>query len=163
MQWVNVMVSSWVCAVNGGRCAVDTVIFNDCRSATVGANVGGIVFVRRWSLNFLGVPYDDRFVINNEGNNWRSRMNAWCWWREQCNFAKSEGAEGLDSLYFVRRCFLDACNGGGESCCSVNDSIGGFFFWDRGGMVFEPEPVGDRLTACVGHENPNTLIVISIM
>ncbi len=34
--------------------------------------------------------------------------------------------------------FLDACNGGSESYCSINDSVRGCDFWDQEGMVFEP-------------------------
>ncbi len=61
----------------------------ECRSVTVGANVGGIVFVWRWRhLNFLWVPNGDRLAVNSEGDDWRSRRKYWCWWREGCNFAK---------------------------------------------------------------------------
>ncbi len=45
LQWANVMVSRWACDVNGGRCVIVTVIFDDCRNVTVGANVGGSEFV----------------------------------------------------------------------------------------------------------------------
>ncbi len=83
------MVSRWACAGNGGSHVVITVVFDDCRSVTVVANIGGIVFVRRQRpVNFLGVSNGDRFVVNREGNDWRSRRNAWCWWRKQCNFSK---------------------------------------------------------------------------
>ncbi len=61
LQWANVMVLRWACAVNGGRHVVFTVV-------TVGANVGGNVFVSRWRcLNFLGVPNDDGFLVDNRG------------------------------------------------------------------------------------------------
>ncbi len=82
------MVMSWACAVNGGRHVVLTVIFNDCRSVTVGANVVGIVFERRWNqLNFQGVSNDDGFNhVNHGGKYWRIRKNAQCWWRERYNF-----------------------------------------------------------------------------
>jgi hypothetical protein len=63
-----------------GRRVVVTLIFNNCRSVTVGANVGDIVCVRRRRhLNFPGVPYDDRFIVNNGDNNRRIRKNARCW------------------------------------------------------------------------------------
>ncbi len=54
--------------MNGGRCVVVTVLFNDCRSVMVGTDVVGIVF-ERWQrqLNFLGVPNDDWFVNVNHG------------------------------------------------------------------------------------------------
>ncbi len=56
LQWVNVMVTRWACAVNGGRHDVVTVIINDCKSVSVGANVMGIMFERRQRhLNFLGI------------------------------------------------------------------------------------------------------------
>ncbi len=50
----------------------------------------GVMFVRRQRcLNFLGVSNDDGSVdVDNRGNYLRSRKNAWCWWREWCNFAK---------------------------------------------------------------------------
>ncbi len=62
------MVSRCVCAVNEGRCVIVTVIFNNCRSVAVGADVVGIVIERRrrW-LNFLGVPNDDGFVDVDQG------------------------------------------------------------------------------------------------
>ncbi len=73
------MVLRWVCVVNGGRCVVISVVFDDCRSVTVGANVRGSVFVwRQRRLNFLGVPNGDGFVIKSGGNDWRSRKNACC-------------------------------------------------------------------------------------
>jgi hypothetical protein len=84
------MVTRWGCAVNWGRRVVVTVVFNDCRNFAVGANDMGIVFERRqrW-LNFLGVPNDDGFVdVDHGGKYWRSRKNAPCWWREQCNFTE---------------------------------------------------------------------------
>jgi hypothetical protein len=76
--------------VNGGRRVIITVIFNDCRNVVVGADVVDIVVERRQRLlNFLEVPNDDEFVdVNRGGKYWRSRKNAWCWWREWCNFAK---------------------------------------------------------------------------
>jgi hypothetical protein len=46
---------------------------------------------------------------------------------------------------------------------SVNDSVGGSYFWDQEDMMFDPERVSDPLAACVSHENPNALIVISGM
>ncbi len=54
------------------------------------ANVGGVVVVdRQGRLNKLWIPKDDGFVfVNQWGGWWRSRMNAWCWWRERCNLAK---------------------------------------------------------------------------
>ncbi len=62
------MVLSWVCAVNRGRCVIVTGVFNDCRSVTIGANVGSGVFVRsQRCLNFLRVSNDDGFVVNNIG------------------------------------------------------------------------------------------------
>ncbi len=69
------MVTRWACAVNGGRYDVITVIINDCKSVTVGANVMGIVLERRQRhLNFLGNPNDDRFVdVDHGGKYWRSR------------------------------------------------------------------------------------------
>jgi hypothetical protein len=68
LEWVNVMVTWWASAVNGGRCVIITVIINDCRSINFGANVVGIVFERRRRyLNFLGVSNDDRFVNVNHG------------------------------------------------------------------------------------------------
>jgi hypothetical protein len=72
--------------MNGGRCVIGTVIFNDCRSVTVGANVLDVVFERRQRrLTFLGVPNDYGFVdVNHGGKYWRSRS----WWREWHNFAK---------------------------------------------------------------------------
>ena len=63
--------------------------------------------------------------------------------------------EGLDGFHFVGRCVLDACNGGGESCCGVNYLVGGHYFWDWDGMMLESECVGDPLAACVNHENLN--------
>ncbi len=49
------MVSRQAWDVNGGRCVVVTVVFDDCRIVTVGANVKGSVFVwRRRCVNFLG-------------------------------------------------------------------------------------------------------------
>ncbi len=75
--------------MNGGRCVVVTITVNDCRSVTVGANVVGIVFVRRQRcLNFLGVPNDGFVDVDHGGKYWRSRKNAWCWWRERHDFAK---------------------------------------------------------------------------
>jgi hypothetical protein len=63
--------------VNRGRHVVVTVVFDDCRSGTVGANVGGFVFVRRQRcLNFLGVPNGNGLVVDSGGNDWRSRKNA---------------------------------------------------------------------------------------
>ncbi len=89
MLWVNVMVSSWACAVKGDRPVVVTVVFNDCRSVTIEANAWGGVFVRSWRhLKFLGVPNDDGFIVNNGSNNRRCRKNAWCWGKELCNFAE---------------------------------------------------------------------------
>jgi hypothetical protein len=77
LKWANVMVLRWACAVNGGRHVIVTVVFDDCRSATVGANVGGILFLRRQRhLNFLGAPNGDRFVVDSGGNDWKSRKNA---------------------------------------------------------------------------------------
>jgi hypothetical protein len=68
------MVSRWACGVNRGRHIIVTVIFNDCKSVTVGANVGINAFVSRWRcLTFLGVSNDDGFVIDKWGNKWRSR------------------------------------------------------------------------------------------
>jgi hypothetical protein len=76
--------------VNRSRHIVVTVIVNDCRSVTVGANVVGSVFVqRRRRLNFLGFPNNDGLVnVDHGGKYWRSRKNAWCWWREWRNFIK---------------------------------------------------------------------------
>ncbi len=76
--------------MNEGRRVVITVVFNNCRNVEVGADVVGIVFERRQRrLNFLGVSNDDRFVnVDHGGEYWRSRKNARCWWREQCNFNK---------------------------------------------------------------------------
>ncbi len=52
----------WAC-MNGVRHVIVTVVFNDCRSVTIGANVMGNVFERRRRcLNFLGVPNDDGSV-----------------------------------------------------------------------------------------------------
>jgi hypothetical protein len=91
------MVSRWACAVNRGRRVVVTFVFNNCKSVTGGANVGSIVFVRRRRhLNFLGVPNTDGFVVNSGGNDWRSRKNAWCWWKELCNFARVGGCGGTE-------------------------------------------------------------------
>ncbi len=117
VKWAKVMVTRWACAVNGGGHVIVNVVINDCRSVTVGANVMDIVFVRRRRrLHFLGVPNDDGFVdVNQWGKYWRSRKNAWCWWRERHNFAETEGVEGLDGFHFVRRCFLDSSNGSDES------------------------------------------------
>ncbi len=68
MQWANEMVTRWVCALNGGRCVVTTVVFNNCRSVVVGADVMSIVFDRRRRrLNFLGVPNDDGFINVDQG------------------------------------------------------------------------------------------------
>jgi hypothetical protein len=62
------MVMRCVSAVNGDWCAVVTVIFNDCKSVAVGADVVGIVSEgRRRRLNFLGVPNDDGFVYIDQG------------------------------------------------------------------------------------------------
>ncbi len=93
----------------------------------------------------------------------RSGKNAWCWCREQCDFTKYEGAEGLDGFHFVRRCTLDACNGGGLSCCGVNDSVRDHYLQDWDGMMLGSERVGDPLATCVGHENSNARIVIHCM
>jgi hypothetical protein len=84
------MVTRWACAVNRGKRVVIAVFVNHYRSVTFGANVVGIVFERRWGcLNFLEVPNDDWFDnVNHGGKYWRSRKNAWCWWREWQNFAK---------------------------------------------------------------------------
>ncbi len=54
--------------MNGVRQVVVTVIFNNCRSDAVGADVVGNVFERRWrTLNFLGVPNDYRFLNFGHG------------------------------------------------------------------------------------------------
>jgi hypothetical protein len=68
LQWATVMVMRWACAVNGGRCSVVTVHFNNCRSVVVGVDVVGIVFEGRWRWpNLLGVPNDDGFIDVNQG------------------------------------------------------------------------------------------------
>ncbi len=54
-QWANVLVTRRACAVNEGRHVIIIVVFNNCRSVAVGADVVGIVFDGRRSLvNFLG-------------------------------------------------------------------------------------------------------------
>ncbi len=60
---------------------------------------------------------------------------------------------------YVRRCVLDASNGGGYSCYGVNDSVSTSYFWDWDGMMLETECVGDPLAARVGHEDSNATIV----
>jgi hypothetical protein len=71
------MVSRWACAVNGDRCVIVTVIFDDCRSVTVGANAKGSVFVWRLrGLNLQGFPYSDGFIVDSGDNDWMSRQNA---------------------------------------------------------------------------------------
>jgi hypothetical protein len=72
----------------------------------------------------------------------------------------SRSAEGLDGFHVVGRWFLDTCNGSSKSCCGINDSDSDCYLRDRDGMMFELERVGDPLTACVDHENPNAWIVI---
>ncbi len=74
----------------GYRCVVITVVFNDCRSDAVGEDVFGIMFEgRQRRLNYLFIPNDDRFVYVDQGGGFlRTGKNAWCWWRERCNFAK---------------------------------------------------------------------------
>ncbi len=56
----------------------------------VGADVIGVVVVgRQGRLNKLRIPNDGRFVFVNQRSGWcRSRKNARCWWREQCDLAK---------------------------------------------------------------------------
>ncbi len=48
LKWSNEMLTRWACAVIGDRCVVVTVVFNDCRSDAVGADVLGIMFEGRW-------------------------------------------------------------------------------------------------------------------
>ena len=90
MQWANKMVTRWAHAAVGDRCVIITVIFNNCRSVAVGDYVIGIVFEgRQGRLDYLWILNDDRFVYFHQGGGFlRSGKNAWCWWREQCNFAK---------------------------------------------------------------------------
>jgi hypothetical protein len=90
LQWANEMVMRWACAVIGDRWVIVIVIFNDCRSDAVGADVVGIVFEGRLrGLNFLGIPNDDGFVDVNQGGMYLcSRKSAQCWWREQCNLVR---------------------------------------------------------------------------
>jgi hypothetical protein len=66
----------------------------------------------------------------------------------------------LDGFHFVGRCILDASNGGGESCCGVNDPVGSNYFRDWDGMMLALERAGDPLAACVSHEESNATIVI---
>jgi hypothetical protein len=84
------MVMRWVGALTGDRCIVVAVILDNCRSVGVGADVVGVEVVG-WQgrLNKLRIPNDDGFIfVNHWGGWWRSRKNAWCWWRERCNLAK---------------------------------------------------------------------------
>jgi hypothetical protein len=55
---------------------------------------------------------------------------------------------------------LDACNGSGESCCGINNSVISSYFQDWDGMMLESERVGDPFTACVSPEDSNATIVI---
>jgi hypothetical protein len=64
------------------------------------------------------------------------------------------------AFHFAGRCVLDACNGGIQSYCDVNGSIGGSYLWDWDGMMLDLECVGDPLAARVGHKNSNAMIVI---
>ncbi len=131
----------------------------------VGADVVGVGVVGRqgW-LNKLRTPNDDGFVfINHWGGWWRIRKNARCWWREQCNLTKKECAKGLDGFHFVKRYIVDASNGGCESCCGINNSVGSSYFRDWDGMMLESEHVGDPLATCVSHEDSNATIVIRDM
>ncbi len=66
----------------------------------------------------------------------------------------------MDGIHLVGRCVLDACNGGGESCCGVNNSVGSSYFRDWDGMMLESEHVSEPLAACVSHEDSNVTIVI---
>jgi hypothetical protein len=66
----------------------------------------------------------------------------------------------LDGFHIVGRCILDASNGGGESCCGINDSVGSSYIRDWDGMMLELERVGDPLAACVSHEDLNATTVI---
>jgi hypothetical protein len=55
---------------------------------------------------------------------------------------------------------MDAGNGGGLSCCGINDSVSNSYFRDWGGMMLETERVSDPFAAHVGHEDSNAMIVI---
>ncbi len=73
------------------KCVIVTVVFNNCRSDVVGDDVvlGIVCEGRRRRLNYLRIPIDDGFVYVDQGGGFlRSRKNAWCWWRERCNFTK---------------------------------------------------------------------------
>jgi hypothetical protein len=83
------MVTRWAGTVIGDRCVIVTVVFNNCRSVVVGDDVVGIVFEGRLGrLDYLWIPNDDGFGFVDQGGGFLSSgKNAWCWWREWCNFA----------------------------------------------------------------------------
>ncbi len=91
MQWANEMLTRWAGALTGDRCIiVVAVILDNCRSVVVGDDVIGVEVVgQQGRLKKLRIPNDDGFIfVNHWSGWWRSRKNAWCWWREQCNLAK---------------------------------------------------------------------------
>ncbi len=76
--------------MTGDWVVIVTDVLDNGRSVAVGVDVVGVdVGGQQGRLNKLRIPIDDGFIFFDlRGGWWRSRKNARCRWRKQCNLAK---------------------------------------------------------------------------